>query len=163
MSRIEDAFKESLVKGQPMTSMDSINMRKFKDIMNKSDNQKLTELLGGCWHEGAIAQRSNFFEQNYGQNVLYCKLCKTELESDYKNNRPTYTHADEVLIPLREKLGEEKYEQFITSLLYPKLFMTITMPVIYFTDTYILNIPALVIKAIEFLEKEKCLICPNQE
>jgi hypothetical protein len=153
MSRIEDAFKESLVKGQPMTSMDSINMRKFKDIMNKSDNQKLTELLGGCWHEGAIAQRSNFFEQNYGQNVLYCKLCKTELESDYKNNRPTYTHADEVLIPLREKLGEEKYDEFIEYLYYSGRRFGLCIE--DFINTYIINVPNLVTKAKEFLEGEK--------
>jgi hypothetical protein len=114
----------------------------------KSDAQKLTELLGGCWHENTER------DPLYKNNKLLCTKCNTWQLTDPCIRRgfirPTYTHADEVLIPMREKLGEDKYMQFV-------IFLISSKEINYFTfiENYILNAPALLDKAIEYLEKKK--------
>lgn len=111
--------------------------------MNKSDAQKLTELLGGCWHERDWSKEPTMWVGGKGTHCFTCVKCKQPIPMDYDSNRPTYTHADEVLLPLREKLGEEKFEKFLYGIDWFK------------TTKYLFDCPALVKKVIEYLEQMK--------
>jgi hypothetical protein len=122
---------------------------------HKSDNQRLTELLGGCWHEWMDTTEVGL--------RCTCRIICGNLDEHIKKSNPTYQHADEVLVPLREKLGEERYREFIVVKLH-----NLERQYWYLVGSshlsnlkkntpefFILNVPALVKKAIEFLEKEK--------
>jgi hypothetical protein len=127
--------------------------------MTKSDAQILTELLGGCWHEEIDIT-------HLGTNrTCSCGFVGTAKELNYhiKESNPKYLHADEVLVPLREKLGEERYREFIVVKLH-----NLERQYWYLVGSshlsnlkkntpefFILNVPALVKKAIEFLEQMK--------
>lgn len=123
--------------------------------MNKSDNQKLFELLypEKCWHE---IVEPRYYRCSCGASFYHA----SGIYNHINQCNSTYTNADEVLIPMREKLGEEKYEKFIKSLMWditeryeqPVNTQRIICLIIKY---FILNVPNLVTKAKEFLEGEK--------
>lgn len=122
-----------------------------------SDAQKLTELLGRCWHERDWSKEPTMWVGGKGIHCFTCVKCKQPIPVYYDYNRPTYTHADEVLRAMRRKLEIEGYKLFMAKLQYG-----FEQPNVEAVDwdgsideEYILNVPALVQKAIEFLEQMK--------
>lgn len=101
-----------------------------------------TLALGECWH----------FPERYGK-IFVCVLCKKEVPLE---PHPTYSHADEILAKMREKLGEEKFNKFFIYLVDSlEIDGAGKYNVIYeFMNCYIFNPAELIGKAIEYL-KEK--------
>lgn len=114
--------------------------------MTKSDNQKLFELLypEKCWHE---IVEPRYYRCSCGASFYHA----SGIYNHINQCNSTYTHADEVLIPMREKLGEEKYDMFVGTI-GTFLFDEDNELDVCIFEKYILNVPALVQKAIEFLE-----------
>jgi hypothetical protein len=117
------------------------NRKKEKGItMNKSDAQKLTELLGGCWHERDWTE-----EISTTMTGLNCRKCEKFVPFSYKH--PTYSNPKDILEKMKQFCGIHKFRNFIY-----QLSDDCCEDTIMFVETYILNPPALLRKAIEFLE-----------
>jgi hypothetical protein len=114
---------------------------------HKSDNQRLTELLGGCWHEWMDTTEVGL--------RCTCRIICGNLDEHIKKSNPTYQHADEVLNLMQEKLGEEKFDEFLETIGIYHYAINTGSGDYYIQEYYILNVPAIVQKTIEFLEKEK--------
>lgn len=112
-----------------------------------TDAQKFHELTGGCWHE--------FKEVSQYGNICKCNCLCGNLDEHIKKSNPTYSHADEILKRMKEYCGEERYFDFMVRLGSDVIEKTNPTPIGLinnFLNDYILNPPALLKKAVEFLE-----------
>lgn len=118
--------------------------------MTKSDAQIFTELTGGCWHGW---ERENILYKK-GLDAKICKHCGIYWNIDLQN--PTYSNAADILKRMREYCGEEKYKKFFTEIATKRNGEYLELMTIYeFVATYILNPPALLKKAVEFLKGDE--------
>lgn len=129
--------------------------------MNKSDAQKLTELLGGCWHEVVARGLENICSCGFKSYLI------VSLDEHIEESNPTYKNPKDILNKMKEFCGEERYIKFIRKISLkkhidyaaydeePDKVSFVPMSTYEFINAYILNIPALVTKAIEFLDGEK--------
>lgn len=117
--------------------------------MNKSDAQILTELLGGCWHE-------EYWENKGAFEVRKCRCNNQTVRFVGEHINPTYTNPADILNRMSEKLGEKKFKKFIISISgYHKDYFWLYAITDMIPLKYIEDVPSLVTKSIEFLEKEK--------
>jgi len=101
-----------------------------------TENQRFHELIGGCWKPKETVWETDKFAAEYDPN-------------------PTYSNAADILKRMKEKCGEERYQQFITRKLIGVYHGRCTHPEeISIYETYIHNTPALLRKAVEFLEEK---------
>lgn len=118
-----------------------------------SDAQRFTELTDGCWH-------NCYRKDGYWHDCYKC-------EKQYKDSdNLTYSNAADILNRMRTFCGEEKYRKFIKTISYEKHIdyreaygepderYFVQMSLTDFINNYILNAPALLRKAIEFLEEK---------
>jgi len=113
-----------------------------------TDAQRFTELTGGKWHE-----------ININIPRLQCSCGKewyggatTEELNKHLSLNPTYSNASDILNRMKEFCGEEKYLIFISWLCSTLSFSIDNFRIVMdFINTYILNPPALLRKAVEFL------------
>lgn len=121
----------------------------------KSDEQKFTELTGGCWH--IFRQKS---EDEWA--TMKCQKCgfeTNELNAQFTETaHPTYSNAADILNKMKEFCGEDRYYEFIIHISFVQTGSSnvgFIMSIGDFINTYILNPPLLLKKAIEFLEEAK--------
>lgn len=103
------------------------------------------EATGGCWHEWEIY--TDWVESIPTCSYSVCKKCNTTLDCKEKEN-PTYSNPRDILNRMKEYCGEEKYREFI-DIVGASVYDTY-----YIDEDYILNPPALLKKAWEFLKGE---------
>jgi hypothetical protein len=104
-----------------------------------SDAQRFTELLGGCWHEWMDTTEVGL--------RCTCRMICGNLDEHIKKSNPTYSNPKDILNKMKEFCGIHKFRNFIY-----QLSDDCCEDTIMFVETYILNPPALLRKAIEFLE-----------
>lgn len=98
----------------------------------------LTAKEGDCWHI-RISKYS-----------AICKKCGADMSTA---TNPTYSHADDILKRMRGYCEIDKYEDFICTVGF--IIPLYDEPPIYsIEEKYILDPPALLKKAVEFLEKK---------
>lgn len=95
---------------------------------------------GDCWHEWITGVSPEIY-------LIVCKHCG-EIYTDYNDN-PTYDNPRDILNRMKEFCGEERYDEFIRWLQQTHWF-----EIDEFLETYILNPPALLKKAVEFMKGE---------
>jgi hypothetical protein len=107
------------------------------------------EATGGIWHEVEQA----------GTGYFKCSCSKEKhsyyyAEFLYQHTNPTYTNPADILNRMKEYCGEERYGEFIYQCITEMrtLNKTSYLTVMGFVDSFILNAPALLRKAVEFLE-----------
>jgi len=121
-----------------------------------TDAQKFTELTGGCWHEPELSPYCRIItDDRYGgryQCTSY-KCIKCGKEFKLRDN-PTYSNPADILNRMKEKCGEERVKEFVQKLIIDSRLSgyDATSLILWFIYKYILNTPALLQKAIEFLE-----------
>ena len=124
---------------------------KCKGRKAMADAQRFHELTGGCWHE--------FKEVSQYGNICKCNCLCGNLDEHIKKSNPTYSNAADILNRMKEFCGEEKFGLFVGNIgnvvdyQYEKFEFGNDIPTDYLVDLkYILNPPALLRKAVEFLE-----------
>ena len=124
-----------------------------------TDAQKFHELTGGCWHkvysyEGYIDYPSAIGGRTVRRDQVWykCRKCENKSIDERSFTNPAYFNAADILNLMREFCREERYGKFIQELAF-EMFRTKTAPSINeFIEMFILNPPALLRKAVEFLE-----------
>jgi hypothetical protein len=123
-------------------------------MTHKQNVERLCKALGEPWHE--VGDEHCRLPMPFGK--VYRCSCKRILPEDetkqhIAESNPTLTHADEVLVMLKQHLSEGQFKNFIYTLSNP------LCSIFAFVDDYIVSPPTdLVIKACEFvtnLRKEK--------
>lgn len=123
-------------------------------MTTKSPAQIFTEATGGHWHIG----REDGFPRFGVCECGYVAINKNTLDN------PTYSNPADILRRMKEFLGEEGFEKFIKTISLEKHVdyreaygepderYFVTMSIIDFINGFILNAPALLDKAIEYLQ-----------
>ncbi len=107
---------------------------------------------GEVWHE-VVEHRSGYYRCSCGEVFAY----GSDIDNHINQINPTYSHADEILKRMKEYCGEERYFDFMVRLGSDVIEKTNPTPIGLinnFLNDYILNPPALLKKAVEFLEKK---------
>jgi hypothetical protein len=124
----------------------------------KSDAQRFTEMTGVCWHERDWSKEPSFWVGGNGWQCFTCRKCGQNIPIDYDSKRPTYSNPKDILEKMKEFCGEDRYYEFIIHISFVQTGSSnvgFIMSIGDFINTYILNPPLLLKKAIEFLEGEK--------
>jgi hypothetical protein len=118
-----------------------------------SDAQIFTELIDGKWHEAKLFQDGINYKCSCG-----CLFYKERMDNHIKESNPTYSNAADILNKMKEFCGEERYYTFIRKKGIGIVRKLTDYPInvynVFIDETYILNPPALLKKAVEFLKGE---------
>lgn len=115
-----------------------------------SDAQIFTELIDGKWHEAKLFQDGINYKCSCG-----CLFYKERMDNHIKESNPTYSNPKDILEKMKQFCGEDRYYEFIIHISFVQTGSSnvgFIMSIGDFINTYILNPPLLLKKAIEFLE-----------
>lgn len=140
MKTIKDGIVDKLGK-KYSPNLDELG----EDIVTKSTVQIFTELVDGKWHEAKLFQDGINYKCSCG-----CLFYKERMDNHIKESNPTYSNPKDILEKMKQFCGIHKFRNFIY-----QLSDDCCEDTIMFVETYILNPPLLLKKAIEFLEQLK--------